>query len=133
MPHNDALWRDAVKTLFDPCPAGWRVPKGGAGANPWDALTQSNAVWDSGSDDLPVSYTWPTAAGGVEARYPLQGWRTGRSAGGLSGLNSEGSVHTSTVSADYCTYRFCFTPSKIMNLNAGAPRTQAISVRCVRE
>lgn len=29
LPQNADLWQDGVKTLFDPCPSGWRVPKGG--------------------------------------------------------------------------------------------------------
>lgn len=133
-PGNSSLWQDAVKTLFDPCPVGWQVPRSGTGdLNPWQALTKDNSLWNNGSEAPAAGYHWPTAAAGVNTWYPQPGWRTGRSAAGMSGIGSEGSTHSSTAVPDSYAYRFCYTQLNITNLNYGAPRTQAISVRCIRE
>lgn len=42
--HNDALWGggNRVKTVYDPCPEGWRVPE----VSVWSGLTNTNFPWN---------------------------------------------------------------------------------------
>ena len=41
--HNDALWGGGgTKSIYDPCPDGWRVPKVAV----WNGLTNANFPWD---------------------------------------------------------------------------------------
>jgi hypothetical protein len=44
---DNNLWQMTVKTVFDPCPPGWRVPAGGATAayNPWSGF--GNGLFNS--------------------------------------------------------------------------------------
>ncbi len=47
------LWQDNVKTIFDPCPAGWRVPKDGT----WNDFTSTGRDVVGISDDEPYTGT----------------------------------------------------------------------------
>ena len=72
----DGSW-DSVKTVYDPCPAGWRVPDGG-----------DNGVWAKAagtSESFNVSYDYSnrvlnfsgTFGDAVEIWYPVSGCRNG--------------------------------------------------------
>lgn len=75
VPANDALWRDAVKTLFDPCPAGWRVPLSGEGAaDPWSALKTTTGSWITESETTGWRQDSPAVIGG-SAWIPAAGYR----------------------------------------------------------
>ncbi len=86
-PQNDALWRDDVKTLFDPCPAGWRVPKGGKeqaslwynfGIPPLDNVYGSAAPnATKNAYDTPESgyYCYRYGTSGATAWYPCASFR----------------------------------------------------------
>ncbi|MDD4058724.1 MAG: DUF4906 domain-containing protein [Bacteroidales bacterium] len=81
---NDDLWGNAdrsgtptAKTIFDPCPAGWRVPTFKFGISPWGVLEFPNFE-NYGS-------TWITPNAGF---YPAAGYRNG-----INGtLNQSGAI-----------------------------------------
>lgn len=129
-PHNDNLWQDGSKTLFDPCPAGWRVPKGGAGTlSPWSAFTLENGVWH-GLTDLTDS---------TAGRYFMSGtvWY------GVTGGRSQISANLAW-GCQWChVWSSHLTPEQYWILrfngvkidNGGQTHAPAIglSVRCLRE
>jgi len=71
--HNDALWGGAdissptVKTMFDPSPAGWRVPTWKGLASPWSKFTTGTFSWNA-------TYLGCTYTDG--AFYPAAGYRS---------------------------------------------------------
>ena len=77
-PQNAALWQDAVKALFDPCPAGWRVPEGGPAdspQNPWSAFTADNGPYQDGEKWMKGRLWDRTVCFGGTAWYPVTGER----------------------------------------------------------
>jgi hypothetical protein len=50
---NPALWGGAsdvtptAKTIFDPCPKGWRVPTYKVGVSPWSVFTTATFLWSN--------------------------------------------------------------------------------------
>lgn len=61
---NDHLWNSETggKTIYDPCPAGWRVPNGGPGI--WNGWAASNFIWIGSSRGRAYNSTvWYPAAG----------------------------------------------------------------------
>ena len=91
---NDDLWSGktagTAKSVFDPCPPGWRVPLGGATAtnNPWAGFGDGNA--SSTNDGNYSRFSWQNAKNGVtgtagrlydnttKAWYPANGHINGR-------------------------------------------------------
>ena len=128
-PLNDALWRDTVKTLSDPCPAGWRVPKIGGG-NPWEAFYSSSKNLVSGTWDITskgARWTAPAVYGGT-AWYATSGLR-GAPGGKLSDYGSRGLIWTSGwgPNTSYFNVQEAYT-----FLNT-AVHAHGFPVRCVRE
>lgn len=117
--HNDGLWGHGTgKTVYDPCPAGWRVPQNGV----WNSLTPSNFPWNTttlGRNNASV--------GGF---YPASGGR-GHTDGQLYAAGVYGEYWSGSPSV---TYAFCLSFSSSYtypgnNLN----RSYGFAVRCVRE
>jgi hypothetical protein len=129
---NDELWgHSGNKTIYDPCPSGWRVPRNNGmsdSTSPWYGFTVSNGgTWSNG-------YTW-----GINATYPAAGYRSANGAflrAGGSPLRTGGSG-----------FYWAASPSGSSSLGASgldfdngyvyvdsyAVRAIGVSVRCVRE
>jgi hypothetical protein len=116
----------APKTIYDPCPTGWRVPVNSNDSNdtsPWYGFSSSS--WDEG-------YTFAT-----NAKYPASGFRAGES--GEIKLESTAGI----------PYGGCWSASPRMKSNndsghlyfhkdytsplEGTGRTAGMPVRCVEE
>ena len=131
VPQNDALWQDNKKTLFDPCPAGWRVPRGGTDIEtPWpdDLLTQVVQIPSypgvDGGYELPA-YPVHTVLNICGGRSCANGKFLGNSERGWwwsASLTDAGNHHARTLSIYL---------SKAVNQTN--PRGDCFSVRCVRE
>lgn len=115
---NNKLWDDGTntKTIYDPCPEGWRVPKNGV----WDGLSTSNFIWGDYGRSVNTH-------GGF---YPAAGYRF-RSNGSFYVVGSNGYYWSATVTGrDAYNLHFTsnyFRPSYISN------RAYGFSVRCVRD
>lgn len=136
MPQNDALWQDDMKTLFDPCPAGWRVPRGGRideACNPWVYFTVSNSSWH-GLDNLHGRHWDQTIVIPSQVWYPAAGYRKW-STGYCAFVGLEALSLSTTQKHDLLHYLYA-SPSEV---NAGgyqggyARSSSALSVRCLRE
>jgi hypothetical protein len=122
---NNELWGHiGLKTIYDPCPSGWRVPKNSgssADTSPWKGFNNSNG------GTFSAGYTWSE-----KAVYPAAGYRselgvlTGQN---LSGRNWCASPSTSTTDN---ALRLSFSNGNV-NIAEGFPRAYGFSVRCVKE
>ncbi|MDE6499903.1 MAG: fibrobacter succinogenes major paralogous domain-containing protein [Rikenella sp.] len=129
-PQNDDLWQDAVKTLFDPCPSGWRVPRSGEDdQSPWRDFTLTNGSWiPSGG----IQWSTPQIHSG-QAWYACTGIRSA----------STGTMMITTIEAYYWTSSPFFekagTSSHLgfsktfINVNKSGGRNYSLPIRCVRE
>jgi hypothetical protein len=124
-----SLWgHNAVKTIYDPCPSGWRVPiKSGADStSPWvgfasdvygSPVNQKPTAWDNG-------YGW-----GTNAQYPASGLRY-HSNGVL--WEDYVMVWSASSASDTNSWGFCCYNGSVFHhysLNNGV----GASVRCVQE
>lgn len=122
---DDALWQDGEKSLFDPCPVGWRVPRRAV----WENVTTANALWEAthGAGNTGVQL-WNIVLAGP-AWYPAQGYRSA-----TTGAVTDGAVRgghwSTTVSGTSSTAWSIENP---VLLPAAAGRANGYAVRCVKE
>lgn len=117
---NNDLWSNAVKTVYDPCPVGWRMAKNDV----WSGLTIENFPWDATNlGRTNVDY------GGF---YPAVGQRN-PTTGNINRVGVNGDSWTGTA-VPYYSLSFSFTNSKLMRWDIySSRRTYGFSVRCVKE
>lgn len=118
---NDLLWEtpsDSGKTLFDPCPPGWRVPR----KESWAGLNDTNFIWDD------AAYGRRHALLGY---YPAAGGR-GAATGEWSFVGGTGQYWSSSATEDYYVSTLNFLPGYI-NVQSNANRSSGYPVRCVSE
>lgn len=144
---DDNLWGNGdSKTAFDPCPPGWRVPKGGGTAinNPWagfNGLGGSNAT-NIGNQTVATPAIFPmsnvnTTQGGryyddgsTKAWYPASGNRYSAS-GGLYSVGASGNSWAASVAGNN-GYYLDFSSGNVhpQNSSNGA---YGFPVRCLSE
>ena len=118
---NDRLWEttdNSGKTLFDPCPPGWRVPR----ADSWKGVGEGNFIWDE------AAYGRRHALLGY---YPAVGSR-GSATGEWSFVGNSGQYWSSSAFEDYYVNVFYFLPAYVDPLGS-ANRSTGLPVRCVSE
>jgi uncharacterized protein (TIGR02145 family) len=130
--HNDALWGGAAygaaKTIFDPCPAGWRVPsfyKTSTSVFSWLGLgsyATAATYWSTNG------YQWTTTPG--IGFWPAAGYRN-RSSGTISNAGSY-SYYWSASPNGEAGYNLYFYSGYVLPSNSDN-RAWGMSVRCVQE
>lgn len=118
------------KTIYDPCPPGWRVPHTGA----WDKTYFKKATYiDDGG-----WYMYYSTNGSATTFYPFSGYLDG-------GSNKfqyywpayQVRAWTNTpnlgVSKDYGQYLYILDESGVVAITNSARLDQGIVVRCIRE
>ena len=124
LPSDNTRWKNDLKTMYDPCPPGYRVP----------ARETESAFHSS---DLSAATGWQENAGNYWfalgdplAVFPFAGYRDDYSPGSLSHAYDRGAYWTAYSSQDAKAY--------YVNVRAGSshsrtegPKSRAISVRCV--
>jgi hypothetical protein len=122
---DDSLWK-AQKTIYDPCPSGWRVPDGG-----------SKGVWKTAgfvgtSCDLTYyGYNFPISDSAY-SWYPFSGFRSYE--GVLSFVGEYGFCWSVTISegTEYVSF-FRYDMYDSVKPAMLFERANALSVRCVQE
>lgn len=122
---DDSLWK-AQKTIYDPCPTGWRVPDGGS-KGVWKTAGFVGTACDLTyyGYNFPISdsaYTW----------YPLSGFRSYK--GILSFVGEYGFCWSVTISegTEYVSF-FRYDMYDSVKPEMLFERANALSVRCVQE
>ncbi len=127
--HNipyDNLWNlgtqnNPVKTEYDPCPEGWRVPT----ASELDALRNNSSSWTASDDQNGYWFSGLTSYASEVSQvfFPAAGYRRNDTSDGVD--RSRGGYYWSSQDYGYCFYS---SYSSTFNLTAlGA------SVRCVQD
>jgi len=127
--HNDALWGGAYvslsipaeKTMFDPSPAGWRVPPFKDSASPWTAFSTSTFSWNA-------TYLGCTYTDG--SFYPAAGYQYSTS-GALASVGSGGCYWSGSPNGSN-GYYLGFLSGNV-NPAYYNYRATGFSVRCVQE
>jgi hypothetical protein len=120
---DSTLWgHENHKTIYDPCPKGWRVPSQYSDTSPWFGWSASNFKWtDKGrtyGDDPNAQY------------YPAAGYRN-YSNGRFSDVGSFGTYWSASVTG---SYGYCLDfSSGYVDPSYDYYRAFGYSVRCVQE
>lgn len=138
---NDDLWGDgALKSPYDPCPKGWRVPVRGT----WNDFTrnvdvpqngtfpyyENGGLLEGGSGVYAANGRLYQGGGNPLAWFPATGY-CNRIDGELSGGGREGYCWSSTPN-DVNGSQLYYTQYTLNPINGGR-RSHGISVRCIQE
>lgn len=155
---DDNLWlaADGKKSIFDPCPAGWRVPENRNGGTPWSRYFDDGWGW---GDPLisSVGNNGFNVGGGTTGApdlgfYPLLAYKNGEnySSGGDGGefYSPSGIVNAKPHIGAYWTANSSVSTAKYGNTAAfrdpafgfpfefvqyAFPRAAGLPIRCVKE
>lgn len=124
--HEQDLWMDDEKTIYDPCPAGYKVP----GRDKSQALfggTYNSSITGWGAS---ASAYWITI-GSPEAVFPVAGYRDDYSVDEVAKTGKRAAIWTAHCSADGIAYHLNWrVDSGSFSLGETA-RARGCSVRCV--
>ena len=128
---NHALWNSGGKTMYDPCPLGYKVP----GSYDWNVgqgaetsfFTSSNFIFDS------TTYCCTYTDGSTVVVYPIAGCTSG--AGEISNVGVKGYYRATGnyESVKYGDVLELVLSGSVINPVQGNYRGSGYSVRCVKE
>lgn len=142
---NNELWSDTKKSVYDPCPYGWRVPT----ADDFAVLILRDEVDNTPLEEARKQYGWPLSDGVADYFYPACGRRR-YTDGRVENMNYkegvypsqpqpwEGYYWTSTTTADGKAVSLYFDLTTTRTINKFFPshsarRANGFQVRCVKE
>lgn len=125
---DETLWgNDGEKTMYDPCPVGYRVPARNTGAPFWASDSSAQAGWAIDGTNCWITMGDPAAV------FPIAGYRDDYDVGGMAkvgkrtlywnGRGSEAKGYGADLRFDKGTYAG----------SGSAPKARLGSVRCVAE
>ncbi len=121
-------WMESKKTMYDPCPVGYRVPDGG-----------ENGFWATANvkytgDDTNRGIYWTLADGETTAWYPAVGYRS-HDSGSLFSVGEGGYCWSAfpNPSSTHLAYNLSLNSNGIVYPADLSFRGDGNSVRCVRE
>ncbi len=124
---DNTLWTtsDKTKSIYDPCPSGWRVPDGGFDGV-WAKVGFDNTTYDSKNEGISFIISSPS-----KTWYPASGYRFYGN-GNLSIVGYCG-FYWSASPRSYDAYGLSFYDDGNVYPWVYDPRAYGFSVRCVRE
>lgn len=123
--HNDALW-GTNKTVYDPCPPGWRVPEN----NVWSGLNNGNFSWNA-----PSKGRTNNNYGGF---YPASGYRSGTYVwinnpfGKMFEVGTNGYYWSASVDGNQAR-NLQFNNNQAVSTSSSNNRANGYPVRCVED
>ena len=126
LPSDPNLWQDGKKTMYDPCPPGYRVPA----CDKTQYLHSPDLSLAPGWTDEAAKYWF--ALGNPRAVFPLAGYRDDYAPDGLTHAYDRALVWTATSSSDEKAYYVNVRTGSAHALSE-APKSRGGSVRCVAE
>ena len=142
---DNTLWKEGEKSLYDPCPYGWKVPS----ADDLAVLKLAETEDNTPLEDARKQYGWHLSDGNNKFFYPACGRRRYND-GKVENMNYkegvypsqpqpwEGYYWTSTTSADGKAVALYFDLTTTRTINKFFPshsarRANGFQVRCVKE
>lgn len=120
---SDYLWENSTKSIFDPCPAGWKVAPSSAYNVPMSTTIRWNSgptVYTDGATYTPLNIWYP-AQGGI---YYLTGNPTGRG----------NTVYLWSCTDGFFDSSYALYITRQMNTSANdLDRAYGLPVRCIQE
>ncbi len=129
---DNTRWQSS-KTIYDPCPAGWRVPDGGDNGVWSTALGSSSSykvTYDTTNEGLNFSGKFGSAS---TIWYPASGYRLGDGGGVLSRVGYAGYSWSVTPTSDLAYYLSFYDFGDVRPSSDGSGRADGVGVRCVQE
>jgi len=127
---NNELWQSS-KTIYDPCPVGWRVPDGGINgvwSKACGSYSEFDFPYDSSDEGMNFSGTFGSAS---IIWYPASGYRSS-SSGARGGVGYYGYYWSVTPYGKYA-YSLSFYFDGLVFPSYGRSRASGQSVRCHQE
>ena len=127
-----------IKTCFDPCPPGWKVPSRGT----WNAIFATTVVTtntsatpnQTGGFAMGYKFYYTAVGSGPTAFYPASGYRGGYSPGALYNVSTVGYCWCSSPSSGGSIYTgYLIFNSSFVNPLSNCYRTYGFPVRCTKE
>ncbi len=130
--YNTFWGEGAAKSVYDPCPEGWRIPPISAWNDFTDATFQKNSAWSGPNADLAGALY---VAGSVKAFYPGTGYRHPHYEGKLYGVADGGLCWSSSIPTDaaYLKRAHFYNYSHVQYTNNHGVRAHGGAVRCIQE
>ena len=123
---DNTLWSDTDKTVYDPCPAGYRVPPMNTAVPFWNSIS-TQAGWSVNS-----TYGWLTI-GSPATVLPIAGYRDDYSVGGMSKVGLRTLFWTAKNATDAAGSGNDLRPDGGTYSLKGTPKARLGSIRCVAE
>ncbi|MBR5255794.1 MAG: hypothetical protein IKV62_03355 [Bacteroidales bacterium] len=125
---NDEYWADAEKTIYDPCPPGYRVSQKNTAAPFWSADLSAQAGWS-----INTAAGWLKIGTPDPAIFPIAGYRDDYEVGGLAKVGVRTLYWTSQASSEAKGPGADLRSDKGTYVFGSAPKARLGSVRCVVE
>ena len=116
---------DKGKSIYDPCPAGWRVPNGGDNGI-WSKAGFGTTTYDSANEGMSFSISSPSTTW-----YPASGYRS-KDDGGLFVVGSIGYYWSASPYSYYAYYLIFYGNGEVIP-SIDSNRANGFSVRCLQE
>ena len=125
---DDEFWADAEKTIYDPCPPGYRVSQKNTAAPFWSADLSAQAGWS-----INTAAGWLKIGTPDPAIFPIAGYRDDYEVGGLAKVGVRTLYWTSQASSEAKGPGADLRSDKGTYVFGSAPKARLGSVRCVVE
>ena len=133
--HDNTLWTtsDKTKSIYDPCPSGWRVPDGGSNGI-WSKALGSPSyfegalLYDSTNEGMNFSGKFGSDQ---TIWYPASGYRYYYD-GGLANVGDSG-YYWSASPSSHNSYSLYFYYNGVVHPSSASTRASGRSVRCLQE
>ena len=113
---------DKAKSIYDPCPSGWRVPDGGI----WSKAGFDDTTYSERNEGMSFSISSPS-----KTWYPASGYRH-YNGGGLYDVGGSGSCWSASPT-NYSAYSLIFNGLGGVFPASNNTRAYGYSVRCLQE
>lgn len=129
---DDTRWQ-ADKTLYDPCPLGWKVPVGGVSGLWYTAAGVPSPTCTFDDTNKGINFSGIFAMTG-NVWFPAPG-QLNKSTGSLESVGSDGRYWTCSVSTLNAKFgsQFYFYRDENVSTTSSGWRANANSIRCVQE